>query len=101
MTDPVDETRAGPVLRVRAKPRARRDAVTGADEYGLRVEVRAAPDQGKANDAVCRTVARWLGVRPSDLSIASGGAARDKRVLVSGLEPADLRARVAERLGGE
>jgi hypothetical protein len=99
--DPVVQTRAGPVLRVRVKPRAPRDAVTGADDHGLRVEVRASPERGKANEAVCRTVARWLGMRPSDLSIASGASARDKRVAVAGLAPAALRARVAERLGGQ
>lgn len=94
-SDVVTETRAGVVLRVRVTPRATRDAVTGIDERGIRVAVRAAPERGRANEAVLRAVAAWLGVAPSTLEIASGGGGRDKRVLVRGIGADDLRARVA------
>lgn len=94
------QTRAGAVLVVRVKPQAQRDAVLGADSAGLRVSVRAAPEKGKANAAVEKTLARWLGVAPSTLEVVAGSGARDKRVLVRGLDAGEVRARVAARLAG-
>jgi hypothetical protein len=95
--EPVESTAAGPVLRVRVRPKARRDAVTGADERGLKVEVRAAPERGRANDAVIKTLAAWLGIPAASTALASGATGRDKRVLVRGVSAADLRKRVRER----
>ncbi len=92
--DPVADSADGPVLRVRVRPRARRDAVVGVDERGIIVAVRAAPEHGKANAAVCRVVGRWLGGAPSSVSIEGGAGARDKRVLVRGVGVEEVRARV-------
>lgn len=84
------------MLRVRVKPRGPRDAVLGVTASGLAVVVRAAPEKGKANAAVLATLARWLGLPPSALSLLSGEASRAKRVLVRGRSAADLRRRLAE-----
>jgi len=90
------ETRDGPVLLVRAKPGSRRDAVTGVDARGVRIEVRAAPEKGRANEAVVRVLASWLGVPRASVELVAGSAARDKRVLVRGLTATELRARVED-----
>lgn len=74
--------------------------MAGADERGLKVEVRAPPEKGKANDAVVKTLAAWLGIPAARLAIQSGESGRDKRVLVRGDSAADLRKRVGERLAG-
>lgn len=92
----LEETRAGPVLRVKVRPRASRDAVVGIDAGALRVSVRAAPERGKANDAVCKAIASWLGLRARDVSLVSGDATRDKRVLVQGIDVETLRARLRD-----
>lgn len=90
----VDETRAGPVLRVRVRARARTEGVGGADAAGVRVTVRAAPEKGKANAVVLRVLAEWLGIPPRDLELVSGDTSADKRVLVHGITAAEIRARV-------
>jgi uncharacterized protein len=92
----IEETRAGPVIRVRAKPNASHDVVLGITGERLIVAVRANPEKGKANAAVLTTIAKWLGVSKSSLELLSGAGARDKRIAVTGLTAAELRARVRE-----
>jgi len=90
----VEQTRAGIVVRVRVKPRAARDEMIGVDARGVSVSVRAAPERGKANVAVIKVLARVLGVPASSLSLRSGEASRDKRILIVGLDVAEVRARL-------
>jgi uncharacterized protein (TIGR00251 family) len=93
----IEETSEGPALRVHVTPRARVSAVTGADTRGLLVRVRSAPEKGKANDDVERTIARWLGVPPSTVTVVSGQTSRAKRVRID-IGSERLRALVAARL---
>ena len=70
------------VLRVRAKPGARAERVAGVRGDSLVVEVRAAPERGKANDAVIRVLAEALGIRASSLELKAGHAAPRKTFLL-------------------
>ena len=56
------------------------------------IRVTAPPVDGRANDAVCRLVAKAAGIAPSRVSILKGQMARDKVVRVDGVEPDVLRA---------
>jgi uncharacterized protein YggU (UPF0235/DUF167 family) len=57
------------------------------------IRVTAPPVDGKANDALCRFVARAAGVAPSRVSVVRGHASRDKVVRVEGVDDgAALRA---------
>ena len=60
----------------------------------LRLAVREPPEKGRANEAVERLLAAALGVRPGDVAVVRGRAARDKVVLFRGLGEAELRARL-------
>jgi hypothetical protein len=83
-------------LTVRLTPRGGRDAVTGVRADGvILARVSAPPVDGKANAALCRLLAKALGVAPSRVTIVRGQTARDKVVRVDGLETADAH----ERLG--
>jgi len=82
-------------LRVRATPSAREDAVAGWRGDVLRVKVRAAPERGKANEAVCLLIAGKLRLAPSLVTIARGAGSRDKLLFIEGLTDED----VARRLG--
>ena len=73
--------RAGAELSLRVTPRAKVNAVTLTGD-GLAVRVTAAPEDGKANAAVLKLLARALGVPKSRLEIVRGAAARDKVVRV-------------------
>lgn len=66
------------VLRVRAKPGARADRVAGVRGDSLLVEVRAAPERGRANEAVARVLAEALGLRASGIVLKTGAAAPRK-----------------------
>lgn len=95
----VEETKAGAVLRVRVRARARVEGVGWTEAAGVRVAVRPAPEKGKANEAVARAVAAWLGVPPRDVDVISGAGSTDKRLSVDGLGAEDLRARVRALAG--
>ena len=83
-------------LRVRAKPGARADRIAGVRGDSLLVEVRAAPEHGRANDALIRVLADSLGVRASDIGL-KGGAGSPRKLFIL---PASAREAL-ERLGKE
>ena len=78
----------GVLLAVRVTPKSARDVVDGAvernGEVRLIVRVRAAPEDGKANAAVVKTIAASLGVKRASVSVVSGLKDRDKSLLIEG-----------------
>jgi uncharacterized protein YggU (UPF0235/DUF167 family) len=54
--------------------------------------VTAPPVDGKANDALCRLVAKAAGVAPSKVTVVRGHTARDKVLHIEGIDAAALRA---------
>ena len=82
-------------VSVRVAPRASRDAVQGATEDGaaLRVAVTAAPEGGKANQAVIKLLAKQWRVPKSAISVAAGATGRNKILRVAG-DSDDLRRRL-------
>lgn len=81
-------------LRVRLQPRAKREQIVGMREGALIVRVTAPPVDGKANAALCRLLARTLGVAPSAVAVARGRASRDKLLEVDGVETEILLQRL-------
>ena len=63
----------------------------------LAARVRAPPEAGRANQALEKLIAKWLGVPPSSVSVAHGGKARLKQVKVEGAADR-LTQLIAERL---
>src|SRR5262249_35018684 len=84
----------GAILSVHAQPGARRNAILGERAGALRVAVTAPPEKGKANAAIQAFLAESLGCRPSQVRIVSGEASRQKRFLIGGLDPDELRRRI-------
>ena len=81
-------------LSLRVTPGTRRSEVVGRHGGAWKVRLRAAPERGRANAALLELLAERLGVRPSDLSIVSGHAARDKIVELRGLSAAEAAERM-------
>lgn len=80
-------------LRVRVTARASRDELAGMRDGVLHVRVTAPPVDGRANQGVCKLIARAVGVGRTSVSVARGERSRDKLVRVEGVEPeAALRA---------
>ncbi|WP_323040386.1 DUF167 domain-containing protein [Gemmobacter sp.] len=67
----------GTEIALRVTPRGGREALDWADGT-LRARVTAPPEDGKANKAVQRLLARALGLAPSRLTLIRGATARDK-----------------------
>jgi hypothetical protein len=82
---------------VRLTPKGGRDAIDGAETLSdghdvLKARVRAAPNEGAANEALCRLIAKAIGVPPRDVAIAAGATARVKRLTIAGDGPALVAA---------
>lgn len=65
-------------LFVTVKARARENAVQEIDRNHFRVSVKAAPIDGKANIAVARALAVFLGIAASRLTLCSGAIGKHK-----------------------
>jgi uncharacterized protein YggU (UPF0235/DUF167 family) len=79
---------------VRLTPRGGADRVDGIAENGaLRVRVTAPPVDSGANEALCRLLARELGIARADVRIVAGATARRKVVAVAGIDAPALRSR--------
>ena len=90
------EVRGGSRLRLRVKPGARRNAILGPHGGALKLSVTAAPEKGKANEAVIALLARSLAVPASALSLVSGQTSPDKTVFVP-LSPGAIVERLAKK----
>jgi uncharacterized protein len=79
---------AGVTLKVRLTPKSARDEIVGVEDFGgeamLKARVRAIPEDGRANEALEKLVARWLKVPPSSVKVTQGGKSRAKQVMVEG-----------------
>ncbi len=88
----------GAVLSVRAQPGSRRNEVRGIQDGALKVCVTQAPEKGKANKAIVEVLAKWLGVRKSQIELISGETGSRKKFLVREIEKEDLAGRISARL---
>ena len=89
------DTGDGFTLRVRVRPRASRDALSGEREGALVVRLTAPPVEGAANEALARFLGKALGVAPSAVRVVRGTTGRDKVVSVAGLDAATARERLS------
>lgn len=75
---------------MRVTPKASVDEVAGWRGAELLVRVTAAPEDGKANAAVERVVARALGVPKGAVSVVRGHTARVKQLEIDGIDDAAI-----------
>ncbi|WP_292898160.1 MULTISPECIES: DUF167 family protein [unclassified Nitratireductor] len=88
----------GLALFVRLTPRSARDAIEGPAETAegrchLKVRVRAVPENGRANTALEKLLAREIGVPRNSVSVTGGATTRLKTVEIQGM-PEELLARI-------
>jgi uncharacterized protein YggU (UPF0235/DUF167 family) len=67
------------IITVHAKPASRRNTVTKLDENTYKIEVTAAPEQGKANEAIARALAEDLHVAVSRVTLTRGATTHLKQ----------------------
>ena len=83
-------------LTLRVSPGAARSVVVGRHGRGWKVRVAAAPEGGKANDAVVRLLADALRMPSRDVAIVSGHGSRDKIVALEGMDTDEIERRLAD-----
>jgi uncharacterized protein len=88
----------GAMLAVRAQPGARKNAVIGEQAGALKVAVTAPPEDGRANAALVEVLREWLGLKRSQVELASGQTNRNKTFLIRGITMEQLTALVTSKL---
>jgi len=74
----------GVYVRLHAQPGARKGGLRGLHGDAIKVAVRDAAQDGKANAAITLSVAKSLGVSKSCVCIVSGHQSRSKRCFIEG-----------------
>lgn len=78
-----ESSRDGVAIHIHAQPGAKRTEVVGLHGDCLKVRLASPPVDGKANDCLIAFLARRLGVKKSQVSIARGMNSRRKTVQVA------------------
>jgi uncharacterized protein len=90
MSSPLSETPEGVRLALRVTPRAGRNEIGEVRDGRLQVRVTVAPEDGQANEAVLKLLAKRWHLAAGRLEIVSGHSSRDKLVLVRDVHAADV-----------
>lgn len=86
------ETEDGVILNVRAAPRSSRAGVDGIiGGEAVKVRVRSAPVDGKANKELVEVVADAFGLPKSMVEFKSGETSKTKRLLLRGVGAAKVQ----------
>jgi len=84
-------------FKVQVVPRASLSKVVGEHNGALRVRLAAPPVDGAANEELIRILGRSFGVSRGSVEIVSGHASKNKKVRVSGVSAATLKALTATK----
>ena len=84
-------------LNVLVQPRASRNAIVGWHGDALKVALCAAPVDGEANAALLAFLAKALGLKKAQVSLAQGQASKHKLVDLA-MDEAAFRAALAPHL---
>ncbi len=84
------EMDGGIVVSVKVQPNSSKNRVVGEYADQIKIAVTVAPEKGKANKAVIRLFAKWLGIKNSDIQIISGETSRDKELFIRNITEEDL-----------
>ena len=74
----------GLYLHIHAQPGAKQTALRGLHGDAIKLAIKEAPQDGKANKAIEVFVAKALGIAKSSVNVTSGHTSRSKRLFVEG-----------------
>lgn len=78
------------VLRVKVIPNASRNELVGWIRDACKIKIRAVPEKGKANEALCEFLSEVLELRKNQVEIVGGESSREKKIVIRGLTQAVL-----------
>ena len=88
------ETPEGIVLNVKAQPRSSKAGVDGLLDDAVKVRIRCAPVDGKANKELIETLADAFDLPKSSVVFKSGETSKTKRILLRGFSDVDAVRKV-------
>ncbi len=88
------ETPEGVVPNVRAQPRSSRAGIDGLLGDAVKVRIRCAPVDGKANKELIETLADEFDLPKSSVVFKSGETSKQKRILLRGVSAASVMKRI-------
>ena len=89
------ETPEGVILNVKAQPRSSRSGLDGLVGDTVKVRIRSAPVDGKANKELVETLADAFGIAKSSVVFKGGETSKTKRILLRGLTASTVRSVVS------
>ena len=96
-TGSMTETPEGVILSVRAQPRSSKAGIDGLVGDAVKVRVRCAPVDGKANKELVETLADEFGIAKSSVVFKGGETSKNKRLLLRGV----MAAAVGQKIQGK
>ena len=88
------------VLHVHVQPGAGRSSVVGRHGTALKLRVAAAPEGGRANDAVADLLAETFGVKRGQVELVSGQSSRAKQFKLTGVDLVTFRTQLERQAAG-
>lgn len=79
-------------IKVHANPKSSKNQIVGWKEDVLYIKITAPPVEGAANEAIIRFLAKELGLKKNQVSLASGDKSREKRFLIKGADPDRIKS---------
>ena len=86
------ETTEGVILNVKAQPRSSRAGIDGLLGDAVKVRIRCAPVDGKANKELIETLADAFGIPKGAVVFKGGETSKTKRLLLRGVSAQALAA---------
>jgi uncharacterized protein len=81
---------------VKVVPGASRNRVVGMLGDALKVQVAAAPERGKANEAVMAVLAEFFGVKKGQIELIAGQTQARKTFVLNGVSAEKLREKLQD-----
>lgn len=81
-------------IRVHVQPGAKTNKVAGAYGESVKIAVATPPVDGKANKALQKILASWLGTAASSVILVTGMTGREKIFHVSGISPEEAKKKL-------
>lgn len=88
---------ASATLAVKVVPGASRSRIAGWYGDALKIQIAAAPEHGKANQAVIELLAKTLGVKANQIELLSGQTQPRKVFRITGLDAATLASKLSAK----
>ena len=86
----------GVIVSVRAQPRSSRAGIEGVLADAIKVRIRSAPVDGKANKELIETVADAFDLPKSRVQFKSGETSKTKRIILVGVSPDEFEKMLKE-----